>query len=64
MLIFIVGVPYPLGWMTLRESKKYVIGEHWDGTRTIYMRVRFDQFNSSSGKFELFNRKVLKCSDE
>ena len=45
------GVPSPLGWMTLRESKKYVIDEHWDGTRTIYWRVRFDQFNDSTGQF-------------
>jgi hypothetical protein len=45
------GLHSPLGWMTLRENKKYVIDEHWDGTRTIYWRVRFDEFNDATGRF-------------
>jgi hypothetical protein len=45
------GVPIPLGWITLRESQNYVIDEHWDATRTIYWRVRFEEFNESTGTF-------------
>jgi hypothetical protein len=28
-----------------------VIDEHWDNTRTIYLRVRFDEFNKNTGQF-------------
>ena len=45
------GVPSPLGWIGMRESQDYVIDEHWDNTRTIYWRVRFEQFNESTGNF-------------
>ena len=46
------GVPNPLGWMEMREGQDYVIDEHWDNTRTIYWRVRLEQFNESTGNFE------------
>jgi hypothetical protein len=45
------GVPSPLGWIGMREGQDYVIDEHWDNTRTIYWRVRFEQFNESTGNF-------------
>jgi hypothetical protein len=40
------SVPIPLGW-----NGEYKIDEHWDGTRTIYWMVRFDQFDPSKGTF-------------
>jgi len=46
------SVPYPLGWMRMRNSQDYVIDEHWDNTRTIYWRVRFDRFNENTGNFD------------
>jgi hypothetical protein len=46
------GIPIPLGWITLGDSQNYVIDEHWDGTRTIYWRVRFEEFNASTGTFD------------
>jgi len=45
------GVPNPLGWIEMREGQDYVIDEHWDNTRTIYWRVRLEQFNESTGNF-------------
>ena len=45
------GLPGSLGWSGLREGKDYVIDEHWDNTRTIYWRVRFDEFNKYNGQF-------------
>ncbi len=45
------GVPSPLGWTGLRAGQDYVIDEHCDNTRTIYWRVRFDEFNKNTGQF-------------
>jgi len=46
------GVPNPLGWMRMRKGQDYVIDEHWDNTRTIHWRVRFDKFNKNTGNFD------------
>jgi len=46
------GVPNPLGWMRMRKGQDYVIDEHWDNTRTIHWRVRFDRFNENTGNFD------------
>jgi hypothetical protein len=46
-------VPSPLGWTELRNNQDYVIDEHWDNTRTIYWRVRLDEFDEYTGNLDL-----------
>jgi hypothetical protein len=43
-------VPSPLGWVT-KQGANYQIDEHYDGTRTIWMKVRLDEFNINKGTF-------------
>ncbi|NIS51930.1 MAG: hypothetical protein GWN94_12605, partial [Phycisphaerae bacterium] len=61
------GVPSPLGWIQMREGQDYVIDEHWDDTRTIYWRVRLDEFDEASGQFNQTINAIdytLTTSDE
>ncbi|TWU37916.1 putative cell wall binding repeat 2 [Novipirellula aureliae] len=44
------SVPSPLGWVA-RKGDNYQIDEHYDGTRTIWMKVRLDEFDNNQGTF-------------
>jgi hypothetical protein len=44
------SVPSPLGWVA-KQDAKYQVDEHYDGTRTIWMKVRLDEFDIKKGNF-------------
>ena len=39
-----------MGWLT-KQGATYQVDEHYDGTRTIWMKVRLDEFDVDIGTF-------------